>query len=60
MRSINKHYLGFVNPVIPKAVPEVLEHPGKVVRQYFGIEDTHNVVCQPLESGAGVNEKFYV
>ncbi len=60
MGSTGEHFLGYPNLVEPKAVLEALEHPGKVVQHFFGIEDTCDVVRQPLESGAGINNKLAI
>ncbi len=60
MGPTGKHFIGYLNLVESEAVLEVLEHPGEVVRHFFGVEDTRDVVRQPLESGAGVNKKMAV
>ncbi len=60
MGSTGKHFLGYQNLVEPKAVLEALEHPGEVVRYFFGVEDTRDIVCKPLKSGVGVNKNLAV
>ncbi len=54
MGSTGKHFRGYLNLVEPEAVLEVLEYLGEVVRHFFGVEDSCDVIGQPLVSRASV------